>query len=211
MNLSEMRTRVRRDLHDEDSNNYRWTDDELGRHIDHAVRELSAASPRQATTTLYTTGGSRDLSLTGLDDLVHVEAAEYPIGKHPPRYVRFSVWADTLTILVDRTPTEDEEVKLFYGRLHSLDAEGSTIPQRLEDLVALGSEGYASLEWASFASNRVNVGGPDTWQQYLTWGQEQLARFHKRLARLSRRASLRSRRLYTPAHEPVSQTEVEGL
>ena len=33
MNLSEMRTIVRRDLHDEDAGNYRWTDDELDRHI----------------------------------------------------------------------------------------------------------------------------------------------------------------------------------
>ena len=31
MNLSEMRTLVRRDLHDEDSNNYRWSNDELDR------------------------------------------------------------------------------------------------------------------------------------------------------------------------------------
>ena len=210
MNLAEMRTRVRRDLHDEDPNSYRWSDDELDRHIDRTVREMSAASPLQATTTLYTTNGSRDLSLAALTDLVHVEAVEYPVGKVPPRYVRFSLWGDTLSMLVDRTPGDGEEVKLYYGQLHTLDAAGSTVPNRLEDLVALGAEGYASLEWASFASNRVNVGGPDTWQQYLTWGQEQLARFHKSLARLSRRASVRARRLYTPSREPVSQTEVEG-
>jgi len=210
MNLSEMRTRVRRDLHDEDENNYRWTDNELDRHIDHAVRELSSASPREAVASLYTTEGSRDLSLSALDDLVHIEAVEYPIGNYPPRYVRFSVWADTLTMLVGRTPGGNEEVKVYYGRLHTLDAEGSTIPQRLEDLVALGAEGYAALEWSSFASNRVNVGGADTWHQYLTWGQEQLARFRQRLARLSRRASLRARRLYTPTQEPVGQTEVQG-
>ena len=210
MNLSEMRARVRRDLHDEDENNYRWTDDELDRHIDHAVRELSAASPREVVTTLHTTEGSRDLSLSSLDDLVQVEAVEYPVDKYPPRYVRFSVWGDTLTILVDRTPGDNEEVKVSYGGLHTLDDQGSTIPQRLEDLVALGTEGYAALEWSSFATNRVNVGGPDTWRQYLTWGQEQLARFRQRLARLSRRASLRPRRLYTPAQEPAGQTEVQG-
>ena len=33
MNLSEMRTTVRRDLKDEDASNYRWTNDELDRHI----------------------------------------------------------------------------------------------------------------------------------------------------------------------------------
>ncbi len=33
MNLTEMRTIVRRDLHDEDAANYCWTNDELDRHI----------------------------------------------------------------------------------------------------------------------------------------------------------------------------------
>ena len=36
MNLTDMKTIVRRDLHDEDDTNYRWTDDELDRHIAHA-------------------------------------------------------------------------------------------------------------------------------------------------------------------------------
>jgi len=31
MNLMDMRAIVRRDLHDEDANNYRWTNDELDR------------------------------------------------------------------------------------------------------------------------------------------------------------------------------------
>jgi len=38
MNLTEMRNIVRRDLKDEDAGNYRWTDDELNRHIAHAVK-----------------------------------------------------------------------------------------------------------------------------------------------------------------------------
>ena len=43
MDLPTMRARVRRDLHDEDSNNYRWTDDELDRHIQRALNEVSTA------------------------------------------------------------------------------------------------------------------------------------------------------------------------
>jgi hypothetical protein len=208
MNLSEMRARVRRDLHDEDPDNYRWSDDTLDRHVERAVRELSGASPLQATATLETAEGSRELSLAELDGLVQVEAVEYPVGLYPLSCVRFSVWGDTLTLLVDRTPSAGDEVKLYYGRLHTLDEEGCTIPQRLEDVVVLGTEGYAAMEWASFATNRVNAGGPDTWQQYLGWGQEQLARFHKRLASLSRRASVRARRLYPPA---ASQPGVTGV
>ena len=102
MNLSETRTRVRRDLHDEDAGNYRWTDSELDRHIERAVRELSLAAPLEAKATLTTAAESRDLSLATLTDLVTVEAVEYPAGKYPPSYVPFSLWAGTLTLLVDR-------------------------------------------------------------------------------------------------------------
>ena len=62
MNLTEMRTIVRRDLKDEDSQNYRWSDDELDRHIDHAVREFSNACPQEQQSDIATvvlkTGGN---------------------------------------------------------------------------------------------------------------------------------------------------------
>ncbi|MCK4581360.1 MAG: hypothetical protein KAU10_08405, partial [Dehalococcoidia bacterium] len=80
MNLAEIRARVRQDLHDEDANNYRWTDEELNRHIQHAVRELSIAVPAEAKVTLYTTADSRELSISSLSDLVAIEAVEYPVG-----------------------------------------------------------------------------------------------------------------------------------
>ena len=43
-----MRTLVRRDLGDEDAATYRWTDFELERHIQHAVRELSLLQARSS-------------------------------------------------------------------------------------------------------------------------------------------------------------------
>ena len=61
-----MRTRVRRDLHDEDAQNERWTDSELDRHIQRSLEEVSIASPREIKATLTTTANSRDLSLATL-------------------------------------------------------------------------------------------------------------------------------------------------
>ncbi|MBA7596049.1 hypothetical protein ES703_07029 [subsurface metagenome] len=206
MNLAEMRARVRQDLHDEDANNYRWTDEELNRHIEHAVRELSIAVPIETKAALYTTAGSRDLSISSLSDLVAIEAVEYPTGQYPPQYIRFSLWGDTLTLLTDRTPGEGEEVDIYYGKLHTLDEATSTLPSPLEDVVAVGAEGYAAVEWASFATNRVNLGGSSTWKSYLTWGQDRLASFLRALARHSRKNRVRARRLYR-AYEPgASQT-----
>jgi hypothetical protein len=199
MNLSAMRALVRRDLHDEDSNAYRWSDDELDRHIERAVREASLASPVEAKAVLTTTADSRDLSLASLADRVVVEAVEYPTGQYPPAYVAFSIWGDTLTLLVDIAPVSEEDACVYYAKLHTLDDSGSTLPAALEDVVATGAAGYAALEWASFATNRVNAGGSDTWRDYLIWGEQRLASFSSALARYGHRSAVRVRRLYTPA------------
>ena len=210
MNLTEMRDRLRSDLHDEDATNERWTDAELDRHIQRTVREFSLSAPLEATTTLTTTPDSRDLSITGLADLVAIEAVEHPVGDYPPAYVPYSVWLSTLTMLVDSAPGSAEDVNVYYTKLHTLDATTSTLPERLEDVVATGAGAYAALEWASFATNRVNVGGQDVWRDYLTWGQQRLAEFQKALARHGRRNTVRIRRLYRPATTPVDQSTVTG-
>ncbi|MFH1484529.1 MAG: hypothetical protein ABIH46_00515 [Chloroflexota bacterium] len=204
MNLSEMRTRVRKDLHDEDSQ--RWTDSELDRHIEHALREMSLAIPLESKATLTTSENSRELSLSSLSNLVGVEAVEYPAGGYPPRYSRFSVWAGILTLLVDRVPGAGEDVNIHYGKLHTLDASTSTLPSPLEDLLALGAAAYAALEWASYATNRVNLGGENTWRNYLVWGQDRLAAFARGLARHARKNIVRCRQLYTPCEEPANQS-----
>ncbi len=210
MNLSEMRDRLRKDLHDEDPQNQRWTDAELDRHIQRAVREFGLSVPLEAKTTLSTTADSRDLSIAGLTDLVAIEAAEYPVGNYPPTYVPFSVWLSTLTRLIDSSPGAVEDVDVYYTKLHTLDATTSTLLARFEDVVTTGAAAYAALEWASFATNRVNVGGQDVWRDYLTWGQQRLAEFQRALARHGRRNTVRVRRLYRPATTPVDQSTVEG-
>ncbi len=48
MNLTEMRDRLRKDLHDEDPQNQRWTDAELDRHIQRAVSDFSLSVPLEA-------------------------------------------------------------------------------------------------------------------------------------------------------------------
>ncbi len=210
MDLSEIRARLRTDLHDEDATNYRWTDAELDRHIDRAVREFSLALPLEATATLTTAAGSRDLSIASLSDLVAIEAVEYPVGQYPLSFVRYSVWLNTLTMLIEGTPSAGEDVSVYYTTLHTLDVSSSTIPPRFEDVIAGAAGGYAAVEWSSFATNRVNVGGQDVWRDYLTWGRERLADFQRTLAKHGRRNAVRVRRLYPPAAAPADQSTVQG-
>src|SRR3989304_2325925 len=120
MNLSDMRGRLRKDLHDEDSANQRW----MCRSSPPAVQRWLAESP------LSTTAGSRDLSIAGLTDLVAVEAVEYPTGDYPPTYVPYSVWLSTLTMLIAPAPGGVESVTLSYTQLPTLDSTSSTLPSR---------------------------------------------------------------------------------
>ncbi len=208
MNLTEMRTIVRRDLHDEDSQNYRWTDDELNRHIAHAVKDFSEAIPYEQKATKATSSGSREIDISTITDRIMVEAVEYPLDKFPKRYQRFSLWADTLTLLGDEVP-DGSNAYIYYGKLHTL-GESSTIPAMYEDLIAAGAGGYAAIEWAVYAINRVNVGGTLTPGEFLAWGKEKLNYFKAELKRLGRRNRVRIRSLYKPYYPAVSKSTDYG-
>ncbi len=209
MNLTEMRIIVRRDLHDEDANNYRWTNDELDRHIAHAVKDFSEALPLEQKATKATTSGSREIDVSSITGRIMVEAVEYPVGRFPRRYQRFALWADAVTLLGDEVP-DGSNAYIYYGKLHTLDASSSTIPTRHEDLIAVGAGGYAAVEWAVYAINRVNVGGISTPKELLNWGQEKLDYFRQELKRLGRRNRVRIRSLYKPYYPPVSKSTDYG-
>jgi len=208
MNLTDMRAIVRRDLHDEDANNYRWTDDELDRHIAHAVQDFSEAIPYEQKAVKATTSGSREIDISTITDRIMVEAVEYPVDKFPKRYQRFSLWADSLTLLGDEVP-DGSNAYIYYGKLHTL-GESSTIPAMYEDLIAAGVGGYAAVEWAVYAINRVNVGGTPTPGEFLAWGKEKLAYFKAELKRLGRRNRVRIRSLYKPYYPAVSKSTDYG-
>jgi len=195
MNLSEMIALVRKDLHDEDSGNYQWSDAELTRHIDRAVRELSEKIPLPSKATLPTTSGSRELDISGLSNRIMVEVVEYPVEASPPAYQRFSIWGDTLTFISGSEP-DGSNCYVYYGALHTLDADGSTVPAKYDDLVATGACGYAAIEWAAYAINKVNVGGAMTPGEFRLWGSERLGLFRERLDRLGRRQRVRNQQLF---------------
>lgn len=201
--IAELQTRMRRDLHDEGA--ARWTDTVLQRHLERAIREYSLAAPREVKTVLATAAGSRDLSIAGLTDMVSVAAVEWPVGQYPAEYVRFSIWQSTLSLLTDQLG-DGSDVAVYWLALHAVD--GSTLPPRDEEVIARGAAGYAALEWANFAINRVNIAGADTAAQYLAWGQAAVRSFEERLAVLRRRVVVS--RLYAPAEPMAGQSRDVG-
>lgn len=196
-NISAIRANVRKDLHDEDSSNYRWTDAVLDRHIGRAVVEYSIADPLEQKTTLAATPGSRDLSIAALTNVVDVENVEWPASEFPPRLVGFSLWQTTLTMDTASAPAAADNVNVYWTKLHTLDGSSSTIPPRFDELITEGAAGYAALDWTSFATNRINTGGDDVWGRYKAFADERLRQFRADLARLGRDNTVRVRRLYT--------------
>jgi hypothetical protein len=196
--LTDIRTRVRKDLHDTDPATHRWTDTQLDRHVEHALDDLALAVPLEKTATLATTNGSRDLSLAALTGLIAVEAVEYPTGQYRPAYVPSSRWGDTLTLDVDPAPNGGN-AKLYYTGRHTLDGSGSTIPAHFEDIVVLGASAYAAIELSSYTTDLVNTGGASVPRQYAEWGRTWLSAFRQLLHQHSRDNRVRRRRLYVPA------------
>ncbi len=195
MNLAEMITMVRRDLRDGDSP-YQWSDDELTRHIDHAVKELSERVPLPAKATLPTKSGSREVSISSLADRITVQAAEYPVDESPAHYQRFSIWGNTLTLISGIEP-DGSNCHIYYGTLHTLNGDGCTVPSKYEELVTMGAGGYAAISGAAQAINRVNTGGTMTPKEYRAWGNERLKAFRDGLKRLGRRQRIRTQQLFT--------------
>jgi hypothetical protein len=150
-----------------------------------------------------------DIDISSLTGIIMVKAVEYPIDALPRCYQRFSLWDDILTLLGDDVPSGDD-CYIYYGKLHALDSETSTIPTKHEDLVALGAEGYALRAWASFAINQVNLGGTGTPSLFRIEGEQKLKQFRSKLKRLGRLGMARIARLYTPATSIVSMSSDPG-
>ena len=209
-NIAAIRSAVRKDLHDEDSAAYVWTDAVLDRHIGRAVTDYSIADPLEVKSTLTTTAASRDVSISTLTPLVAVEAVEWPVGEFPPRRVGFAVWSMTLTMDVVAAPAGVENVYVYWLKQHTLDASSSTIPQADDDLIALGAAGYAALDRAVYAINKLNTGGEEVWGRYKTFGDAALNQFRDELWRRGRNNTVRTRRMFsTDAPSVFEQSRVK--
>lgn len=195
--LSDIRDLVRLDLHDADPASYRWSDDQLDRHIGHAVAEVNLLAPRQLSSTMATTAGDRELDLSSLTGLIGVERVEFPADYYPPCVARFERWGATLTLLLSREP-EGQDARIFYTASHTLDDAGSTLPPELESLVAMGAAAFAVTERAVFTAEELNTGGPAVPEQLAAWGRARETAFRQLLRECTRRRRTSSRRAVLP-------------
>jgi hypothetical protein len=208
--LATIRANVRKDLHDEDAAAYRWTDAVLQRHIERALREFSFFAPLEKKNTVSTVAGTRDIDISALAPRLRLVAVEWPTGAYPPTYIPFIVWGDTLTLDVVGAPTSIQNVSVLWHGVHTINGT-TTFPATDDDLIALGSAGFAALDWASFAMNRVSVGGQAVWGRYEEFGRARLDEFFDRLKKLPQYSQVRTSQMYPPQEARLkSQTTDPG-
>jgi hypothetical protein len=191
MDLMIMRSRVRRDLKDEELPQ-RFTDDDLDRAIARAVTELSKYCPLQQKTVIATVSGSYDLNISSLAGRLSVDRVEFPVDETPRRYIRFEIYQDILTL--KESQGDGANCALYWTRPHILDESASTIPPHLEDLVALGATAYAALVLSQYATDKANYGGENVDRDYLYWARGRIMDFQAGLNKL--KSKVRINQLY---------------
>jgi hypothetical protein len=195
VDLATMKTMVRRDLKDEDSSNYRWQDNEVERAIARAVAELSRYVPSEMKSTIATVDGSRDIDISDLTDRVCVDRVEFPIDEVPRQFQRFTVYADTITLIGD-VEGDGKNCYVYWGKVHTLDADESTVPGYLEDVLALGAAAYAVLSQAQYRVDAAGFGGEQADRDYLNWGNAMLKGFTFQLKRFGKGRKLKISQFY---------------
>jgi hypothetical protein len=193
MNLTEMRTRIREDLQDIDSQNYRWSDDEVDGAIDRVVMEYSLHTPLEKQDDIATTDGDTELDISSLTGLLKVESVEFPIGYKPKYFQRTEYWAGQF-YMEDEGNGNDARVR--WLKKHTLSAESTTIPAEHEEIIVLGATGYLAMSASAYTVDRATIAGRYGTVSYRAWAKERLNRYDKRLKAVSRSSRVTQRQLY---------------
>jgi hypothetical protein len=194
MNLIEMRARVREDLQDIDSQNYRWSDDEVDGAIDRVVMEYSLHAPIEQQDDIATTDGDTELNISSLTGLLKIESVEFPIGYKPKYFQRIEYWAGQLYM-------EDEgngnDARIRWLKKHTLTAESTTIPSEHDEIIVLGATGYLAMSASAYTVDQASIAGRHAAINYKAWGRERLSRYDRKLKQVARTSRVVQRQLYT--------------
>jgi hypothetical protein len=194
MNLTEMRARVREDLQDTDSENYRWTDDEVDGAIDRVVTEYSLHAPIEQQGDIATTDSDTELDISSLSGFLKVESVEFPIGQTPKYMQRFEYWAGHLYM---QEEGNGNDARVRWLKKHTLDAQFTTISAEHEEIIVLGATGYLAMSASAYTVDRASIAGRHATINFKAWGKERLDRYDKKLKAISRTSRIINRELYT--------------
>lgn len=136
--------------------------------------------------TLYHLDGTsgKDLSIASITDLIEVEKAEYRTRQSPRDFRNVTVFGDVLTLDIDFTPTDGDEVFLYCHKVHSLTESASTLNPDLEKVLVEGVVAKASLAWC--AEKLRNDIVPASVRSHHTWANNQFLIYQNSLNSITR-------------------------
>jgi len=193
MNLTEMRARVRQDLQDTDSENYRWTDDEVDGAIQRAVLEYSLRCPIEQQDDIATVYADAELDISGLSGLLKIESVEFPMGCSPKYFQLFAYWAGVLTM---QDEGDGSKARVKWLKKHTLAVGSTTIPAEHDETIVLGATGYLAMSASAYTVDRATIAGHYGTLNYKLWGKERLDRYDQQLKLVSRSNRVVRRQLY---------------
>jgi len=210
-NIADYVNQVRQDLEGPNPPASIWSDADLQRHVQHAVREYTIWKPQEVLEQGMTlTPGSRNLALAPLPNLIRVLAVEYPVGNWPVTYVQFQVFGGTLTLSLDGAPlgTDPLNVNLYCLERHSVSAIACSIDPADDEAIIAGAVHFAAGEYAFKTAGMVHVAGPNTWLRYRDLALDKAAEFRGYLQII--RGKLTPQRAYAPQEPRQSRFLVEA-
>ncbi len=194
MNLVEMRARVREDLQDTDSQNYRWTDDEVDGAILRAVGEYSIHAPIQQQSDIATTDAATEIDISSLTGIVKVQSVEFPLGETPRHFQHIDYWAGKLYM---QDEGDGSNARVRWLKKHTLAAGSTTIPAEHDEILVLGATGYLAMSASANIVDRAFIAGHYGTTSYKAWGIERLKRYDIRLRQVAQANRVTQRQLYT--------------
>jgi len=147
------------------------------------LQVISDYTPQLAQATVTFAGTARELSLATLTDLLEVDAIEFPIDKHPPRYVNFSVRGGSV-ILDDykEVVSTADTAYVWYAAPHTVSGTATnTLNKWQEEVLVELAVSHLMQNLSIDKIDKINKGGEGVSTKYLNGGTDREKKVMSRL------------------------------
>ena len=162
-----------------------FKDEELNRHIDHCLVEVSQESPYEYRETVAG-NGTKELDISSIEGLIgdKVEKAEYPTGSDPPDYCNVSIFGNILRLDIDSAPPSGKNIYLYCEKVHQLTDSASTLSPELEKVLIDGVVAKAAQSWCAEQMRKEII--PASIKLHQNWADKQFIIYQNSLNSLTR-------------------------